>query len=353
MIKLTTNVLGTFALKNGSIVKRILFPRDPKEISKRLMKVENSVCEEEIQLIEELKNTGNKSLSVANPQRFYGKGFDIDFVEDKKIPDPLEIARDIGVSEEEFTDLVFKSNLELTKMKLKEVDRDQLVIQAVSSLDDLDDVINRMMERLREWYSLNFPEMDSLVKSNKVYASVVNSGTEGIDPDLAEKIKDAKKNTLGTEFSESDISAVRALSGSILELYSAKERIENYLEELMQEISPNISALAGPLLGARLISHAGGLKRLSALPASTIQILGAENAFFQFLRTKKNPPKHGIIFQFPEIRKARKSIRGRISRTFAAKIAIAAKADYFHGGFIGEKLRQDFMKRLEYISKNR
>jgi len=92
------------------------------------------------------------------------------------------------------------------------------------------------------------------------------------------------------------------------------------------------------------------LSRMSTFPASTIQILGAEDAFFKFLKTGKKPPKHGIIFQLPEIRGAPKKIRGKIARTFAAKVSIAAKVDANKGKFIGNKLKEDFLKKVEKLN---
>ena len=50
----------------------------------------------------------------------------------------------------------------------------------------------------------------------------------------------------------------------------------------MHAVAPNLSALIGELVGARLISHAGSLTSLAKYPASTVQILGAEKALFRW-----------------------------------------------------------------------
>jgi len=349
MIELNTNILGTFALKNGKIIRKIQFPRDPRKLAEKLIEAEKAPCDEELQLISYLRETGIKSVKVRDPRRFSGSKLGIEFIEDKKSTDPLEIASNLGISDNEFTEFLSKTNLEITKIKLKEIDRDQIIIQAIASLDDLEESINRLIKRLREWHSLAFPELDLLVKKHDLYAKIVNSDLENLDPGLLKKINNAKEKTLGIEFSEMDRNAIGSLSKSILQIYATKERIELYIGKIMEEIAPNISALAGPVLGARLIALAGGLNRLSILPASTIQVLGAEDAFFRFLKTGKKPPKHGVIFQLPEIRSASKGIRGRISRTFAAKLAIAARTDRFKGKFIGDKLREDFLKKVEKL----
>ena len=116
------------------------------------------------------------------------------------------------------------------------------------------------------------------------------------------------------------------------------------------DICPNISKVAGPEIAAKLVSHVGSLKRLSVLPSSTIQVLGAENALFKHLKNRRiKPPKHGIIFQHPRISGSPKAVRGRIARALAAKITIAAKADGFTKRDISKMLLDDFEKRYQEI----
>jgi len=111
----------------------------------------------------------------------------------------------------------------------------------------------------------------------------------------------------------------------------------------------NLSYLTDPLLASRLVTIAGGLARLAKMPGSTIQVIGAEKALFKHLRKGTKPPKHGILFQSPLVRGSPLEERGRIARTLAAKLTIAAKADYFTGNFIAEKLKEGLDKRLKEI----
>jgi nucleolar protein 56 len=103
--------------------------------------------------------------------------------------------------------------------------------------------------------------------------------------------------------------------------------MESALTEAMPERAPNLTALLGPLLAARLISQAGSLQRLSELPASTIQVLGAERAFFEHLRGRAPPPRHGLLFLHPKLHSAPRLERGRLARALAGKVAIAARLD--------------------------
>lgn len=346
MIRVCTNILGAFAIKDGKIIERVLFPRNPKEIADRIVNLRDGVCEEELKLIEKLKESNVKEVHVSNPTRFHDKK--IMFSEDTEFTDPSEIALELGIAGDEFNSLLFEVNARLTERRLKEIEKDQLIIQAINSLDDIEETVNTLIKRLREWNSLNFPELDPLITSHETYVRVLLSPSS-LDKGLLGKIEKIRKKSLGIEFSEDDSKAIESLANSIMTLYTKKKEIESYVIKVMDEVAPNISALAGPLLGARLMAISGSLKRLALLPASTIQVLGAEDAFFRFLKKRKNPPKHGVIFQLPEIRSAPKNMRGRISRKFAAKLAIAARVDYFRGEFIGDRLRADFMKKIEKL----
>jgi nucleolar protein 56 len=143
---------------------------------------------------------------------------------------------------------------------------------------------------------------------------------------------------------------MRALGNSIIALYVLKEEFEKYQADLAKEIAPNISELAGADLAAKLIAHAGSLEKLAKMPASTVQVIGAEKALFKHLRNRKiAPPKHGLIFQYARIQTAPREIRGKIARALAAKIAIASKADMYTKNFIAPQLKADFEKRYAEI----
>jgi nucleolar protein 56 len=91
--------------------------------------------------------------------------------------------------------------------------------------------------------------------------------------------------------------------------------------------TPNLNDLLGPELSALMLAQAGGLNRLARLPASTVQVLGAERAFFEHLRGRAPPPRHGLLFLHPQIQSAPRADRGKLARSLAGKVAIAARKD--------------------------
>jgi len=244
-------------------------------------------------------------------------------------------------------------------LKAAFVERDRLLTHTVNSITELDRTANVFYERLAEWYGVYFPELR--VAEPDKYCKIVlmfdknnlekATLSEIVGEEKADEIITKAKRSVGADFAEEELKQVRGLAEEIMGLYALRERIEEYEARLAKEIAPNLCHLVEPVLAARLIAQAGSLKRLATLPASTVQLLGAEKALFKHLRTGTLPPKYGLIFQHPVINSAPPSHRGKLARALATKLAIAAKADAFSHNFIADRLKANFDKRAAEISK--
>lgn len=132
---------------------------------------------------------------------------------------------------------------------------------------------------------------------------------------------------MGTEISDEDLEATSALAEQVVELTEHRQNLSSYLSTRMQALAPNLTALVGDLVGARLIAHAGSLMNLAKSPGSTIQILGAEKALFRALKTKHDTPKYGLIYHASLIGQATGKNKGKIARMLAAKSALGLRID--------------------------
>ncbi|MDH5806334.1 MAG: hypothetical protein QXW62_01270 [Candidatus Methanomethylicaceae archaeon] len=250
-----------------------------------------------------------------------------------------------------------------TKIRLAFEKRDKLVAQAVTSLDEVEKIINILVSRVREWYGLHFPELGDLIQDHKTYLKIVSEFGERSNykfnlleeiihnENKSKTIMELLEKSIGAEIREKDVEKIQELARICLNLYSYRESLEKYIDEVMKEVAPNVRELVGSILGARLIALSGGLEALAKKPASTIQVLGAEKALFRALRTGARPPKHGIIFQSPLIHSSPKWQRGKIARTLAGKLSIAARVDAFGGAFIANKLKKELEERISEIKK--
>jgi nucleolar protein 56 len=87
--------------------------------------------------------------------------------------------------------------------------------------------------------------------------------------------------SLGMDISPIDLINIERFAKRVVALAEYRKELQEYLRSKMHNIAPNLSALIGEQVGARLISHAGSLTSLAKYPASTVQILGAEKALFR------------------------------------------------------------------------
>ena len=239
-----------------------------------------------------------------------------------------------------------KRNLELTRESIaNSVGKDTLIIQTATIIGELDRTLNGLAKRLRDWYSLHNPEASDRIRDHQKFAAAIAKSTK---KQLLKELDINEKDSMGAEFNEKDLSPILMLASQINALYGLRERYELYLRELEKEVCPNIATILGATITAKLLEHTGSLKRLAEMPASTLQILGAEKALFRHLRNSRNrPPKYGILHEHPMIQKANRKMHGKVARALADKASIAARVDYFKGKPIGDKLKKEIISKFK------
>ncbi len=238
-------------------------------------------------------------------------------------------------------------NLKLTKISLKEsVKKDLLIVQAISAIGDIDKAVNLLVKRLREWYSLYNPEASYAFSEHEKFVGLITKKTKS---QLLKDLNVGEKEAIGADMEEKDVSAIMLLASQLNNFYKLRKHYEDYLNKLEKEACPNFMEVAGVTIAAKLIAHAGSIERLVKMPASTIQILGAEKALFRHMRNKKRnlPPKYGLIHEHQLIQKSEKSMQAKAARALADKLSIAIKIDYFKGKFIGDNLKKGLMEKFK------
>jgi nucleolar protein 56 len=236
------------------------------------------------------------------------------------------------------------------------------VVQIIETLDILKKSISLFASRMREWYGLHFPELtDKLIEDNIIIAKLITmlGERENFTYEKIEnyfKFKESRIKMLQKLASQSmganiDLTIIKKYADEILSLDSFRLELEIYLDTLMEQVAPNLFALVGGLIGAKLIAKAGSLRKLAFMPASRIQLLGAEKALYRFLKTGEKRPKHGLIFQWNLIRGSKPWNRGKISRVISGKIGISAKVDYFGCDFIADVISKDINEKIQEIEK--
>jgi nucleolar protein 56 len=238
----------------------------------------------------------------------------------------------------------YKANIAITKHSLKmSVGDDLLIIQSIDSIEGINKAVNTLVKRLREWYELYNPEFSRSIPDHQSFVETILANDR---EKLLGQIGLSQKTTMGADLKDGDVAPIMEMAEKINIVYGLKASEEKYLERKMTELCPNMTAVAGYLIGAKLLAYAGSTKRLAELPSSTIQLLGAEKALFRHITRNSLPPKYGVLHEHPMIARARKQDHGKVARLLADKISIAARVDYFKGAFIGDKLMEDINKRF-------
>ncbi|KAI4136391.1 MAG: hypothetical protein LQ341_005635 [Variospora aurantia] len=238
------------------------------------------------------------------------------------------------------------------KLKFSPDKVDTMIIQAIALLDDLDKELNIYAMRVKEWYGWHFPEMARIVNDNLAYARIIiamGMRTNAVNADLAEilpeeietAVKAAAEVSMGTEITSEDVDNIRGLAEQVVSFTQERAQLSSYLSARMAAVAPNLTALVGDLVGARLIAHAGSLMNLAKSPASTIQILGAEKALFRALKTKHDTPKYGLIYHASLIGQATGKNKGKIARMLSAKAALGLRVDALTEGDVGGAMAED------------
>ena len=229
---------------------------------------------------------------------------------DPYVPFTWEFARECGFvhSREEYVGVLRSL---CTMRAEKELGRiagtpEMELVYMVRMLDQIDEAANLLTGRALEWHAAK-------------------------DPAFSRKFRELRGQKAREVLAGSKNPVLSSIATEMAHLSEVRSALSREITALAADVMPNTSGLVGGVVAARLLSGAGGLSRLARLPGATIQVMGARLALFSHLRSGTPPPKHGIIYQHRRVHAAGKARRGKVSRTLAAKLAIAARIDYYRG----------------------
>lgn len=331
--------IGVLILKDEKVVDCRLFEKDPKKIAEKL----RAETKEEKELRKKYPKAKEKQGRLALAR----------------------YAEELGFCKAgELQRIISAVNEQLAKKGVSQgFGKDKLAINAVRAHKLLEEGTNEKSEVLREWYSIHFPELSDTIRDNTEYAKIV--GGVGFRKDMrfeklsqlisdkryAKAIPQIADASIGGKIDEKDLEAIRTLASDIVESSQKKEVLREYIEKTVEEIAPNTAKIATPYVAGLLMEEAGSIEKLAKAPASTIQVLGAKKAMFRFLKTGKLPPKYGVLYVHPLVSQASKKNKGKMARSLASKISIAAKVDFYGGEPVGDRFQKDMEKRAESLKK--
>ena len=218
------------------------------------------------------------------------------------------------------------------------------VINAVKALEVLNYLTiqsNSIFDYVYKWHSLEYPELyGSCSKDNSKYIKAVLESNK-------------KDSIMFGSIGPDAIGAIKSLCNLFLDFEKNSKKLRTIIEKSAKTAYPNISTLLGPILATKFISQVGSLERLSKMPSSSLQLIGAESALFKHLKFGKKCPKYGFLYLHPIMQGLSNKQKGKLSRYFAGRIELAVRADMYTKNDISESLLKDLEKKKVEIKNSK
>lgn len=237
----------------------------------------------------------------------------------------------------------------------------QLIVDCNALSVDIENEIVIIHNFIRDKYRLKFPELESLVHHPIDYARVVKKIGNEIDLTLVDLegllpsaiimvVSVTASTTSGKPLSEENLQKTLDACDRALALDAAKKKVLDFVESRMGYIAPNLSAIAGSAVAAKLMGTAGGLSSLAKMPACNVQLLGAKKKNLAGFSTATSQFRVGYLEQTEIFQSTPPALRMRACRLLAAKSTLAARVDSTRGdstGKTGRNLREEIRKKIE------
>ena len=223
----------------------------------------------------------------------------------------------------------------------------------------------------RDIYTKRFPELESLVVQPLEYlltAKELGNQLENVKS-IFENFSDNERwltdatimvvsvtasTTQGKNLNKEELDIVSSACEMALDLAGKKQKIFDYVESKMAFIAPNLSAIIGSSIAAQLMGAAGGLTKLSKMPANNISLLGQQKKVSTGFSSTSQLPHTGFVYYTALVQDCPPDIRRKVARVVGAKVTLAARVDSFHqstDGRVGEEYREEIIKRIEKLQE--
>uniref|UniRef100_A0A6B2EEK4 U4/U6 small nuclear ribonucleoprotein Prp31 n=1 Tax=Phlebotomus kandelakii TaxID=1109342 RepID=A0A6B2EEK4_9DIPT len=243
----------------------------------------------------------------------------------------------------------------------------QLIVEANGVAVEIDNEIVLIHRFTKDKYQKRFPELDSLVMGELDYIRTVKELGNDLDKvknneTLQQVLTQATimivsvtaSTTQGSKLNEEELKQIREACDMAIDLHAYKMKIFDYVESRMTFIAPNLSVIVGASTAAKILGLAGGLIKLSKMPACNVLILGSKRRVLSGFSKVAMLPHTGFIYYSDIVQDTPPDMRRKAARLVAAKCTLAARVDACHesiSGQIGQQFREDIEKKLDKLQE--
>lgn len=243
----------------------------------------------------------------------------------------------------------------------------QLIVEANNVAVDIDNEVSLINKFVKDKYQKRFPELDSLIHTEMDYIGAVKELGNNLDQaknnEILQRILTqatimivsvTASTTQGQLLTESELNNINEACDMAIDLNNFKLKIYEYVESKMSFIAPNLSAIVGAKTAAQLLGLAGGLSRLSKMPACNILVLGSQKKTLSGFAKMAMLPHTGFVYYSDIVQETIPDLRRKAARLVANKAVLAARVDAAHeavNGEVGTAFREDIEKKLDKLQE--
>ncbi|KAL4703445.1 hypothetical protein ACJJTC_010765 [Scirpophaga incertulas] len=243
----------------------------------------------------------------------------------------------------------------------------QLIVEANNIAVEIDGEIAIIHRFVRDKYQKRFPELDSLIVTPLEYIRSVKE--LGNDLDKAKNnetlqsfltqatimiVSVTASTTQGNLLTEHELSEIVEACDMAAEINNFKSNIYEYVESRMTFIAPNITAIVGASTAAKILGVAGGLTKLSRMPACNVLTIGQQKKTLSGFSQAAALPHTGFIYFSQIVQDTPPELRYKAAKLVSTKLTLAARVDACHDstdGHIGRQLHEEIEKKLDKLQE--
>merc|ERR1719312_387096 len=242
-----------------------------------------------------------------------------------------------------------------------------LIVYANNLTAQIDNETGTIHKFARDIYTKRFPELESLVVQPLEYlltAKELGNNLENVKSNdtLLQYLTQATimvvsvtaSTTQGKNLTKEELDIVNSACEIAIDLAEKKARIFEYVESRMNFVAPNISAIVGASIAAKLMGAAGGLTKLSKMPANNISLLGQQKKVSTGFSSTSQLPHTGYVYYTQLVQDCAPDIRRKVARLVGAKVTLAARVDSFHqnsDGSLGGEYKEEILKKIDKLQE--
>ena len=243
----------------------------------------------------------------------------------------------------------------------------KLIVDANNMAVEIDNDITIIHKFVRDKYTKRFPELESLIPSALEYVMTVRElGNDLNQAKTNERMQEfltqatimvvsvTASTTQGQTLTDEELNFIYEACDIAIELNNHKQRIYEFVESRMSFIAPNLSAIAGASIAAKLMGLAGGLTNLSKMPSCNLEVLGCQRKSLSGFSSTAMLPHTGFVFYTDIVQAAPPDLRRKAARLMANKCTLAARADAAHAaadGTMGRMFREKIERQLDKLQE--